>query len=106
MDRETVVSSLLKSVLKVKRVRDQNVVQTLRDKQNLHKIFERKAELAARGEKVAQQRLYDAEADVEVKQWETRNSDIALYEINPEFESNDYSCNRRTNGLIRDEERK
>ena len=46
MDRETVVSS----VSKVKRDRDQNVVQTLRDRQNLHKILERKAELAVRGE--------------------------------------------------------
>ena len=40
-----------------------------------------------RGEKVAQQRSYEAEADVEVKHWEKRNSDIALYEINQEFES-------------------
>ena len=37
MDRETVVSSLFESVSKVKRDRDQNVVQTSRDKQNLHK---------------------------------------------------------------------
>ena len=51
--------------VKGERDRDQNVVQTLRDRQNLHQIFERKAELAVR-----------AEADVEVKHWETRNSDI------------------------------
>ena len=43
------------------------IVQTLRDRQNPHKIFERKAEMAVRGEKLAQQRLYEAEADVEVK---------------------------------------
>ena len=67
MDRETVVSSLFWSVSKGKRDRDQNVAQTLRDKQNLRKILERKAELAARREKLAQQRLYKAEADVEVK---------------------------------------
>ena len=40
-----------------------------------------------RRENLSEQRLYDAEADVEVKIWEKRNSDIALYEINQEFES-------------------
>ena len=55
MDRETVVSSLLGSVSKEERDRDQNVVQTLRDRQNLHKILERKVELAVRGDKLAQQ---------------------------------------------------
>ena len=38
-------------------------------------------------EKLAQQRLFEAEADVEVEHWEKRNSDISLCEINPEFES-------------------
>ena len=62
-------------------------MQTSRDRQNLHKILSRRAELAVRGEKLAQQRLYEAEADVEVKHWEKRNSDIAPHEINLEFES-------------------
>ena len=87
MDRETVVSSLLGSVSKRRRDRDKHVVQTLRDRQHLHKILERKAELTVRGEKLAQQRLYEAEADVEVKHWEKRNSGITVYEINQEFES-------------------
>ena len=56
-------------------------LQTLKDRENLHTFIERKAELAARGEKLAQQRLLEAEADVEVKHWEKRNSDIALIEI-------------------------
>ena len=51
MDRETVVSSLFESVSKGKRDRDQNVVQTLKDRQNLDKILEQIAELAVRGEK-------------------------------------------------------
>ena len=72
---------------KGKRDQDQNDVQTLRDRQHLHKILETKAELAVRGEKLAQQRLCEAEADVEVKHWEKRNSDTALHEINQEFES-------------------
>ena len=70
MDRETVVSSVCESVSKVKRDRDQNFVQTLRDRQHLHKILERKAELAVRGAKLAQQRSFEAEADVEVKHWQ------------------------------------
>ena len=43
MDRETDVSSLLGSVSKEKRDRDQKVVQTFRERQNLHKIFERES---------------------------------------------------------------
>ena len=66
---------------------DQNVVQTLKDRNSLHTILERKAELAVRREQLAQQRLYEAEADVEVKHWEKRNLDIAFYEIHQEFES-------------------
>ena len=61
---------------KGKRDRDQNVVQTLRDWHNLHKILEGKAELAVRGEKLAQQRFFEAE-----------DADIALHEIDQEFES-------------------
>ena len=38
------------------RERDLHVVQTSRDRQNLHKIPERKAELAVRREKLAKQR--------------------------------------------------
>ena len=87
VDHETSVRSVFESVSKEKRDRDFNVVQTLRDRQNLHKNLERKAESAARGEKLVQQRLLGAEADVEVKHWEKRNSDIALHEINQEFES-------------------
>ena len=106
MDREKVVSSHVGSVVKRTRDRHQYVVQTLRDRQNLHKIFERKAELAARGEKLAQQRLYEAEADVEVKHWEKRNSNIALEKTIRSSSHNEYSYNRRINGLIILKERK
>ena len=60
-------------------------MQTLKDRQNFHNILEWKAELAVRGEKLAHQRLYEVEADMEVKHWE--NYDIAFCEINQEFES-------------------
>ena len=86
-DRETVVSSLFGSVSKGKRDRDQNVVHTFRERQHLHKICERKAELAVRGEKLAQRRLHEAEADVEVKHWKREIRIIVLYELNQEFES-------------------
>ena len=75
MDRETVVS-------KEKRDRDQNVVQSLRDRRNLHKFLDRKAEFAVQGE-LTQQRLHEAEADV--------GSNIG---------------DRRINGLIRLKERR
>ena len=41
----------------VKRDRDSNVVQTLRDRENLHKILKRKAESAVRGENEAQKKI-------------------------------------------------
>ena len=78
---------LFDSVSKGQRDRDQNVVQISRDRRNLHKVLERKAEFAVIGDKLAQQRSYEAEADVEIKHWEKRNSDIALHEINQEFGS-------------------
>ena len=80
-------STLFRSESKGKRDRDQNVVQSLEDREHLHKILERKVDLAVRGERIAQQRLYEAEAEVEARYWEKRNSDIAFHEINQEFES-------------------
>ena len=102
MDRETVVSSLFGSVSKGKRGRDRNVVHAHIERQaTLPKIPERKAELAVRREKLAQQRLYGAEADVEVKHWEKRNSDIALREINQECESQRLQLQQAKQWLIR-----
>ena len=87
LDRETVVSTLFRSDSKEKRDRDQNVVHRLRDRQHLHKIFERKVDSAVRGEIMAQRQLYEAEAEVEARNWERRNFDFAFQEINQEFES-------------------
>ena len=56
-------------------------MQSVRDRANLHKIIERKAEIAVRGERLAQGMLYEAEAEVQAKYWETRKSDIALHEL-------------------------
>ena len=87
VDHETIVPSVFESVSREKRDRDLNVEQTLKDRHNVHKFLERQAESAVRGEKLAQQRLFEAEADVEVNLWAKRKSDIALYDVNPEFES-------------------
>ena len=105
MDHETTVPSFFASVSRGERDRDLSVVQTKKERQNLHKILERKAEFADREEKLAQQRLNEAEADVEVKHLEKRNYDIALYEINQDFESQQLH-NGRINGLIRLEGRR
>ena len=105
MDHETTVPSFFASVSRGERDRDLSVVQTLKERQNLHKILEWKAEFADRGEKLAQQRLNEAEADVEVKHLEMRNYDTALYEINQDFESQRLH-NGRINGLIRLEGRR
>ena len=53
----------------VKRDRDSNVVQTLRDRENLHKILERKFELAVRRENAAQNKVSEAETNMEIKDW-------------------------------------
>ena len=87
LDRETVVSTLCRSESNGKRDRDQNVVQSLRETENLHTMLERKAELVVQGEIMVQQKLYEAEAEVEAGYREKRNSDIALREINQEFET-------------------
>ena len=36
---------------------------------------------------MAQEKLYEAEAEVDVRYWENGNLDIALHEISQEFES-------------------
>ena len=87
LDTETVVSTSFRSESKGKRGRDRNVVQPLKARENIHRILERRAELSVRGEKMAQQKKYEAEAEVEAKYWEKKNSDTALREINQEFES-------------------
>ena len=69
------------------RDRDTNVVHLLKGRENLQKIFERKVDSAVRGEGEAQQKLYQAEAEVEAINCEKRNSDFAFHEINQDFES-------------------
>ena len=85
-DHET-VASIEESVSREKRDRYLNVAQTLKDRQHLQNFLEQKAELAVRGDNAAQKRLSEAEADMEIRNWEKRNSDIALHESHQELES-------------------
>ena len=62
-------------------------MHSLRDRKNLHKILERKADAAVRGETVGQRTLYEGEAEVEARNWEKQRQHVACQEINQEFES-------------------
>ena len=64
-------------MLKGKRDRDESVSQILRDRANLHRILERTAESATRGENEAQRKLSEMEAEVEIRRWEERSSEVA-----------------------------
>ena len=60
---------------------------SLKDR-NIPKILERTVDdSVVRGEIMTQQKLYEAEAEVEARNWEKRNSDFTFHEINQEFES-------------------
>ena len=85
--RESVVSTIFSTQSKGKRDRDQNFVHPLRDRENLQKSLERKVDSAVRGERMAQQKLYEAEADVEPRNCKKKKVDISLQEIDQKFES-------------------
>ena len=57
------------------------------DRQNLHEFLARKDESAVQGEIAAQKRLSEADSDLEIRRWDQKNSEIALYESHRELES-------------------
>ena len=63
--------------------------KTLSERRNLHVYLEQKAEVAARSRRkcAAQRRSPEAEADMDIRNWEQRDADFAVYETNREFES-------------------
>ena len=69
------------------RDRDLECVQTLRERRNNHVYLEQKGELAVQGDCAAQRRLSEAEADMDTRNWEQRNSVIAFNDTNRELES-------------------
>ena len=86
VDTESVATTFFSSQSKGNRFRDSNVVHSLRDRDHLQKILEQK-DLGVRGELLSQQKKYEAEAEVEARNWEKKNSDSTFREINQEFES-------------------
>ena len=64
-----------------------SVGQSMRDRENLHKILEREAESSIQGENEAQKNYQKIEADVEITRWEQRSSEIALHESYRELET-------------------
>ena len=54
------------SLMTGKRDRGESIGQSMRDRENLHKILERKAESSIQGENEAQKKLSEIEADVEI----------------------------------------
>ena len=79
LDRDSVATTLFRSQSRGKRDRDRQKI--------IKKHLERKVDSAVRSEQLSLQKLCEAVAEVEVRNWEERNSDIALYEKNQEFES-------------------
>ena len=61
--------------------------QTLSEWRNVHVYLERTPELSVQRKCPTQKRLSEAEAEMDTRNWERRNADIALYETDRELES-------------------
>ena len=83
LDRESVVSTLFSSQPTGKKHRDNKRRAFAERWKESPKIIERKVDSAVRGEMMA----LEAEAEVDARNWETRNSDFAFQDINQEKES-------------------
>ena len=70
-----------------KRDRDFGSVQILSERRNLHAHLERKLNWLFRKRRAGQTRSTEAEAEMDVRNWEQRNADCALYEANRDLES-------------------
>ena len=67
-----------RSLSRGKRHRDLEIEQILSEKRNLHAYLVQKAEVGFQGECAAQKRFSEAEAEMDRRNWERRNADIAL----------------------------
>ena len=81
------VSTTDQPLMTGKRDRGESIFQSMRDRENLQKILERKAESSIQGENEAQKKLSEIEADVDIRRWEQRSSEIALHESYRELET-------------------
>ena len=87
MRRNESISSVEGTLSRGKRDRDLESAKTLSEWRNLHAYFEKEAEVAVQGKCVAQKRLSEAEAEMDKRNWEQRDADIALHVTNIELES-------------------
>ena len=71
----------------------------LSERKNLHEYLEKEAERALQDECTAQRGVSEAEADMDMRNWEERNSDVALYETN--LNHNGLSCVGQINRLVK-----
>ena len=88
-----------------KRDRDLESVQTPSERRNLHVYLEQKGELAVRRGCAAQRRLSEAEADMDIRNWEQIRILPSMKPIENSY-LKDWSCTKRNNGLIRLKERR
>ena len=68
--------------------------------------FEQKAETAARGECAAQRRLSEAEANMDIRNWEQRNYGGPFVKLIENSNIKDWNCTKRIKELIRLKERR
>ena len=73
------ISSVEGTLSRGKRDRDLESAQTLSEWRNLHAYFEQEVELAVQGKGVAQKKLSEAEAEMDKRNWDQRDADIALH---------------------------
>ena len=81
------IASVEGTLSRGKRHRDLESVQTLSERRDLQVYLEQEAELAVPGDYAVQRRLPETEADMDIRNWEQRNSDIAINETNRELET-------------------
>ena len=102
LDRKSVATTLFSSQSRGKRDRELNFVHALRDRDNLEKILERKVDLAIQGEKDAQQKMYQGEAEIEAKNWRKSKLDLSFHEFKSRILNvSDFIKSKRGNGQIR-----
>ena len=95
------MSTIDESLMTSKRDRGESVGQSMRDRENLHKILERKAESSIQGENEAQKKLSEIEADVWKLEGGSKEVQKLLY-MNPieNLKLKDYRFFRRIYGTM------
>ena len=81
------MSTIDESLMTSKRDRGESVGQSMRDRENLHKILEREAESSIQGENEAQKNYQRLKLMWKLERWEQRSSEIALHESYRELET-------------------